>query len=615
MNINNFCHNLRKYTRIEANEFLDWDYVPMNDPTFAIALILREYEISFVDGYFVYGKTIECDPDDVLMGFAICSHILKTNKRITFDLFEETLGHLEGCGLNYETLTPLVIPPMFLKTNHNNGQAKLICNAAETALHVIEVFNSEVDSGVRDPTEKIEIIVKGSSSPGDFAGKAYPIMAYILDSAGVPAVIKSYDPFESQVKYSIGNVEMEHSPVCAPSGLGAFAIIDDVWSAGSMSRSNTAKVVNQKSFTVSPREMQPFFLDKQIIEVRIRNYRHTIDYRCGCLFDRENLSCLECSYVEDLLRKLNHVRLKYQHSRLDVSAHGVLGSSNFMGVLRSLIFSYDSFFVNRCGVKMNYYPAIYRMYTRLHKHDFIRRDCEESYKVFDLTHRYVISRVAFLSHPDSFDSKVFSSIQWCASLISLYRHRRKSTVLDKLHVIASTIHDTDVGVMGSATTQGIMSDGYVLVTDDARNIPHADLMGTSKLYGVYCTKVVDAPSFKYVAVQDYGIKVVVMSNYIEFVDDILKFDSILSTVDFDKRSRECGFTRISQLGIKEILFTNGARDRDKEYRLRRSTLGDISDTMEFKKLVKKIISQLNNGDAMARMLMSQIALVAESVLD
>lgn len=613
MNNINFSHNLRKYSRLEAEEFLDWNYHPMNDPTFAIALLLRDYDVSFENGYFVYGKAIECDPDNVLMGFAICGHILKTNCKITSELFESVLNNLEGCGLYYEHLTPLVIPPLFLKTNHNNGQAKLICNALEVGLHVIESYNNDKVNG--SAPELVDIVVKGSSSEGDRAGKGYPILAYVLDSAGVPSRIRCYDPYESQVSYEIGMVKMEHFSTRAPSNVDAYAIIDDIWDPSSSIRYNNASIVNQKSFTVSPREMQPFFLDKQNIEIRKKNYTHNIDYRCGCLFDRENLSCLECSYVEDLLRKLDDVRLQYQFHRRDIRDEDVYSSSSFKGILRSLIFSYDTSLSSKCGVKANYYPIVYQMYTRLHKHDLLRRDGEDNYKAFDLTHRYVVGRIAQLSHPDSFDRKVLFSIQWCASLISLYRHRRRSTVLDKVHAIVSKKHDIDVGVMGAATTQGIMSDGYVLVTDDPQNIPQADLMGTSKLYGVYCVKPVEAPSFKYVAVQNYGLKVTVMSNHVEFVDDIVDFDSILTMDDLVKRCSETGFSRVSQMAIRDILFERGVRSRDKEYSIRRKYLGMAEDSFNFKETMRHVMSQLNNGDAMSRMLMSQISLIAETVLD
>jgi len=576
----------------------------MNDPTFCIALLLRDYDISVCSNYFGYGKAIECDPDDVLMGFAICDRILKSNQRITVELFEEIRGNLEAYNLFYETVSPLNIPTMFLKTNHNNGQAKLICNALETAYHTILSYNKDISDGVLSPNTPIDIIVKGSSSEGDRAGKAYPIMAYVLDSAGVKGTIKCYDPYETTVKYNIGDIVMEHTSGRAPVDSDSYCVIDDIWINSSMIHYNKSKVFNQKAFVVSPKEMQPFFLDKQHVEIRKRSYVHSIDYRCGCYFDRDRLSCLECSYVEDLLQKLDSVRISKDYA-----------SSAYMSVLRTLIFSYDDQYSSKCGIRNDYYSPIYRMYIGLHKHDFLMRDCDESYKTFGITHRYAIGGVAKLSHPDSFDRKVFSSIQWCSALAALYRHRRKTTVLDKIHIHVSDIHSVNVGVMGSATTQGIMSEGFVLVTDDPRNIPQAELMSTTKIYGAYCVGNVTASGYPYYGTINMGTKVSFMSNYIEFADDILKFDSIYTEIELRERCLANGFSMISSSGIRNILFSNGKRDRDKELRFRRQNLGMADDDTDFKGTMRRLIKQLNNGDAMSKMSMSQISAVARSVLD
>jgi len=291
-------HIVRRMSKHELEEMFDQESIkrlPVMNSLDCVSF-LNEAVARTYDGLYVSFGVVETDIESIVYGLICAEKIWLTNQKVTTRLMLDATMNPEKYGILGEDFTEDDIPMMFRKNNHVNGQSKLLCNDLEVMTIVAE---SDKDT--------VNMAVFGSSSQNYNAGSSYHVSAYLLSLMNLKKVnVSLFDYFETSHQYNIDNVSvMSYSTPCVDK-TEYDVVIDDTWLPDKGvwdEKEYEGKIYNVKHFESSPRYLQPFFQDGLMREVRKTSYKWDYEYRGDCYFG-SHLPCYECSYVENLTRRL-----------------------------------------------------------------------------------------------------------------------------------------------------------------------------------------------------------------------------------------------------------------------------------------------------------------------
>jgi hypothetical protein len=285
---------IRRYYREELAQFFDEELLqragePVDDMFACIYMLWHDDAEETSDHILMDGA--EVSKMNVSYGFKVINYLIEMNQiKISSDMMMETSDFVEFDDKPYD----YHVHPIFLTSQHPDGQAKLTCGALETLVN-IDVSNTG------------KIIVAGSASETDNTGNAYPIMAYIADLMEKTNVIECYDLFENNVDYKIGNVQVKHFQQCAPEVAENENLINDIYVHQYENSEPKGKVYNIKKICdtnlVDGKIMlrQPFMNDR---EYRLTSYIPIVPYRDTICFVTGTGVCYDCSYVQKLIMRI-----------------------------------------------------------------------------------------------------------------------------------------------------------------------------------------------------------------------------------------------------------------------------------------------------------------------